>query len=156
MSSRQDLIRNVVWFSALKKAIGGNERGIRDALAVDLKNSSTEEGGVRSRTKDWTALSDDGQEMGVVQLIPGRVTATVTDEAEFLAWVMEEHPRETVRTVREAFKNAILKRVKETGEVIPGVEMRQGSDFVRVEPAKAAVEIIRTQLGVPELTAGGE
>lgn len=154
--NRQEMIRNVVWFAALRKAIGGKESDVRSTLAADLVKPSPEEGGVRSRTKDWTALSDDGQDMGTVQIIKGHPNARVTDSEAFLSWVLEEHPRETVRTVRPAFQAAILLRVKQTGEVIPGVELTHTDDYVRVVPSETAVEIIRTKLGVPELTAGDQ
>jgi hypothetical protein len=84
---------------------------------------------------------DDGVRIGKVMVVSGRVTLSVTNEAALTAWVKENHPSEIVETVRDSFKAALLNRAKDSGELIPGMDLRIGNPYVsyRAEPGAADV-----------------
>lgn len=86
----------------------------------------------------------DGSLAGRVRVDPGPSVPYVEDEAKLLAHVAEAHPSEveTVRRVRPAYVARLLAAVKDTGELPPGIGVRDGDPRVVVTvsaPDRAAV-----------------
>jgi hypothetical protein len=80
----------------------------------------------------------DGTIVGAVTLAKAPVSASVTDPAAFLAWVMDNRPDEIVSTVRPSFQMAVLMAAKkrgvavdQNGEVIPGITVAEGTSSLR-------------------------
>lgn len=81
----------------------------------------------------------DGTVVGSVTLARPAVSASVTDPAAFLAWVMENRPDEVISAVRPSFQTAVLMAAKKagvavdplTGEEIPGVSVADGTPSLR-------------------------
>ena len=97
------------------------------------------------RVPVWTP--DEVTELGYVQLTKPKPAARVTSAEDLLAWVEDNYPEEvevvevqTVRRVRPAFAAALVKAegVTPDGEVVPGIELVQGSPTLRVVPTAEA------------------
>jgi hypothetical protein len=114
--------------------IDAQYKAARAAVQQALDTQQQETGGTKF---DATIPGPDGPvKVGTVSLSSGSAAAQVTDPAAFEAWVRERYPSEaTVRLVREvqpAWQKQLLDRATaagaavdtETGEAIPGVEMR--------------------------------
>lgn len=99
-----------------------------------LDDQQQQTGGTRF---DVTMPGGDGPvQVGTVSLSSGSAAAAVTDAEAFGAWVRDRYPSETsvrlVREVRPAWQTDLLARATaagaavdtDTGEEIPGVEMR--------------------------------
>jgi len=82
--------------------------------------------------------------VGTVTVAHGRVAARITDPRVLLAWVKAEHPTEVVprEEIRSSFVAALLKRAKECGEVIPGVEVSQGDPYLLAPVDDVAAQVI--------------
>lgn len=86
------------------------------------------------------AVLPDGQRVGKVQRAKPAATAAVTDERALLAWVTAHRPDELVRSVRSSYVEALKAQARvhghaydpDTGEVIPGVELVEGTSAYRV------------------------
>lgn len=95
-----------------------------------------------------------GQHAGFLTIPQPRKTATVTSEAQFLAWVKKNHPTEvvTIPQVRPSFAELVLKSVKDrggwvdkkTGELVqvPGVTSGEGDAYPMVKLSDGAEAII--------------
>lgn len=128
--------------------------------------------GMQAIGADRMRVTDEaGNELGTVTLAAGRVSARVTDEAAFLAWVQRNYPDETQTVVREAFRKRLLDgavaksdhgdptAVGPGGEVLPGVEVVHGQRHVAVRPTPEARDRMRTMLansGLLALPAGSD
>lgn len=120
---------------ALLDAVKERYDAARAVVQQALDTQQQETGGTRF---DATIPGPDGVpvKVGTVSLSSGSAAAQVTDAEAFEAWVRERYESEvTVRLVREvraAWKTDLLARATaagaavdtETGEAIPGVEMR--------------------------------
>lgn len=114
----------------------------------------------------FTVKDDDGTKLGTVSKSEGRVAAKVVDEAALLAWVKANRPDQLRQVVEDAYVKALLKSAVEngdavdveTGEIIPGIEVMQGSPFVSARPTPEAKARMKDLLaGSPLLElAGGE
>lgn len=94
--------------------------------------------------------------VGSLSIARGAVSAVLTDEQAFTAWMRANYPDEVVTVTRDQVRPgtqaAFLAHCKtaeapvdsRTGEVIPGVEIRTGSPTPRVVPEKddAAVALL--------------
>jgi hypothetical protein len=80
----------------------------------------------------------------------GRQSLVLTNEAELLAWVEENHPTEIVRAVRPSFLTALTEMSKgkggpvinRDGDVVPGVEIVQGDRYMTVRAGDDAVNVV--------------
>lgn len=107
----------------------------RGIVQAGLDAQQRETGGTRF---DAMVPGPDGAplKVGTVSLTTGSAVATVTDATAFEAWVRERYPSEVsvqlVRSVRAAWQTEFLAKATaagatvdtETGEEVPGVEMR--------------------------------
>lgn len=120
---------------ALLDAVKEQYDAARAIVQTALDTQQRETGGTRF---DAMIPGPDGEpvKIGTVSLSSGSAAAQVTDAAEFTAWVRERYgsevtPRLTFE-VRDAWRADLLARATaagaavdtETGEAIPGVEMR--------------------------------
>jgi hypothetical protein len=128
-------------------------------LQAELLAEMTRAGVETLRVKD-----DVGTNYGTVSVVGGKQRrATVVDEAAFLAWVERTRPDEVVRIVRPATAKAILDAATAagdevpvdpvTGEVIPGVEMREGEPYLTVRPTPLAKELMADTLAASGILA---
>lgn len=107
------------------------------------------------------ALLPDGTRIGSVKRSKAKRTPVVTDEAALLAWVRENRPEEIVESVRPAFVEYVKAQARKhglavyeaTGEIVPGVEMREGSPAYLPQPDPAMVSVVRAKF--VELISGG-
>lgn len=84
-----------------------------------------------------------GEVVGNVQIIAGRTTSHVTDDPALLAWVRANRPEEIRETISPLLRAQILGDAASagqaidpaTGEIIPGVTVRQGESYARVSAA---------------------
>lgn len=91
-----------------------------------------------------------------VSVAKGRKTARVANPAEFLQWVVDNHPSEieTVTRVRHAYERAVLDTAKREGvaidsataEFIPGVEVGDGDPYLVTKLAEGAHENVLTAI----------
>jgi len=80
----------------------------------------------------------------------GRQTLAVTNEAELLAWVEENHPTEIVRSVRPSFLKALTELSKgkggpvinRDGDVVPGVEIVSGDPYMTIRSGDDAENVV--------------
>ena len=95
----------------------------------------------------------DGTRLGKVTKAAGKATPQVVDEAAFLAWVQKNHPTEIQQSIRPAFREKILSTVKahgqavddSTGEIVPGIELRQGNPYISFRSEPGYVDAITGQ-----------
>jgi hypothetical protein len=82
--------------------------------------------------------------VGTVTVTHGRVAARITDPRALLAWVKANHPTEVVTTqeVRSSFVVALLKRAKDSGEVVPGIDVSQGDPYLLAPVDDVAAAVI--------------
>lgn len=97
------------------------------------------------------ASLDDGTKLGKVSYVSGRNSATVTDERALLAWTKANRPDEVVSTVRESFVTYLKDSAKRhdgfavdesTGEIVPGMSMREGNPYIMFRAEKGSGEVI--------------
>jgi hypothetical protein len=104
--------------------------------------------------RNAAALPSDAV-IGSVTYAKGRASAAVTDREAFEEWVAANHPEEIetvvpepivrVRPAYEALLTSAAKQMGEavdatTGEVVPGIEVRQGDPYTTVRLAGDAEE----------------
>lgn len=121
-----------------------------------------------TRTLDVT--DEDGTPLATVSKASGKGKAAVTDTAAFNAWVEENYPEAVTETVVKTVDPDMVLRLLnaatavgdavdvETGEVIPGVEIKAGSVYITARPTAEAKARMKAALaGSPLLElAGGE
>lgn len=128
----------------------------REQLTAHMRDTGTE----RVRVS-----GDDGRDLGAVSLARGRLLARVCDEAAFMKWVADRYPTEVVTVVRPAFVQRLMAEAttlqdpvdRQTGEVIPGVELIRGEPYLTVRPTPEARERMQSLLssaGLLELESG--
>lgn len=108
-----------------------------------------------------TAHLPDGTVIGQVSRTRASVSAKVVDEAALLAWVVEHRPDEVVQSVRSSYVKVLQAQARshgrpfdvETGEVIPGIEMVEGSSSYTVKADPQARALVLPALA--DLIAGG-
>jgi hypothetical protein len=132
-----------------------------DEAKADLLYEMTSSGAERMRV-----LDEDGTDLGPVSIGTGRISATVVDEAAFTKWVANTYPEAIVQTVSPDMRLRLLNAAKKagepvdvaTGELIPGVDISQGANYVTARPTAEAKERMRELLNgsrLLELTGGG-
>jgi len=137
----------------LKDADSENRRAVAEAFPV------------KDRAVVWLPLNGEDVEVGHVRKDPGSKTASVVSMTELIDWCEANYPTEVeeyqpapVTRVRPAFLDKLLAQAKadgaavdpRTGEVVPGIDVRQGDPKILVvggktNEAKAAlVEALRS------------
>jgi hypothetical protein len=125
---------------ALKTLADDIEAAIRDGRA-ELKQAMLAAG-----IKTLSARLPDGTEVATLTLAGGGTAARVADPGKFLAWVQETHPSETEVIVRPGYAEQLLRHMTAagravdpgTGEVVPGIEFRQGEPYITPSFARGA------------------
>lgn len=114
------------------------------------------------------ATLPDGTVIGTVTIGKPAEAARVTDERALLDWVKSNRPDEIVESVRTSYVDQLKRDAKvhgypvdkSTGEIIPGVELVEGSPSYRPVVDKGAVPVLRQRLaeivsqGLLELPGG--
>ena len=103
----------------------------------------------------------DGTVIGHVTIGNPSETPTVTDERALLAWVKANKPTEIVESVNPAYVEVLKRQAKahghafdhDTGEVIPGIGLKESAPSYRPTPDKKQVPLLRARLS--EVIAGG-
>lgn len=103
----------------------------------------------------------DGTVIGAVAIGKPAETPVVTDDRALLAWVKANRPTEITESVNPAFVEVLKRQAKvhghafdhDTGEVIPGIGLRESSPSYRPTVDKTAVPLLRQRLA--EIVAGG-
>lgn len=154
MTSMRNLARVAMASKVLADAAREEGMAAREAL-----NAAMAEGGVeRVRVTD-----DGGEDYGTVVLAPGRKAAHVVDDGAFVAWVALRYPDQMVMTVRPSFRERVLASATrlgdpvdpQTGEVIPGLEIRHGDPYLVTKPSTDAKDRMKTALVAHNLLALG-
>jgi len=119
-------------------------------------------------TRTLDVEDEDGTKLATVSKASGKAKAAVVDEEEFEAWVKANYPDAvtTVTVIDPDMKLRLLNAATaagepvdvETGEVIPGVEIKEGSVYITSRPTAEAKERMKTLLAGSSLLelAGGE
>lgn len=139
------------------KAVGATVSKDTTDLKTDLKKHFKDTG-----TDRMTVTDDDGEKLGSVALEGGGKIATVADHAALLTWVQKNRPGciqcavdpDYLADVLAASKTAGVGVDPETGEIVPGVEVRDAEPSIVVRPSKTAYARMREILaaeGVWEL-----
>jgi hypothetical protein len=157
MTDMKTLARTVV----AAKLVADEIKARGDEAKAELLYEMTAAGAERVRVTD-----EDGTDLGPVTVGAGRVSAAVVDEAAFVEWVAATYPEAIVRTVSPDVRLRLLNAAKKagepvdvaTGEVIPGVDITQGANYVSARPSAEAKERMRELLNgsrLLELAGGG-
>ncbi len=104
----------------------------RDAARAELQATLTELGA------DRATAELDGVKVASLTLAGGKRSARVADERAFLSWVQTHRPGEVEQRVRDAYRRQLLDAASaagapvdpNTGEVIPGVEVADGTSYI--------------------------
>lgn len=141
----------------VKRQTGTDKQSLLDALR---------ELGVKGAVD---AVMPDGTHLGRVTVCKGKTAAKVTDYDALTEWVTEHHPHQvvTVTSVRPAFIASLLKSAQDagepvdsSGEVVPGVEVFEGSPYLSTSLAHGAAEVVlaavRSGVLQPLALPGGE
>lgn len=99
------------------------------------------------------AVLPDNTKLGKVSKVAGRNSPSVVDEVALVKWVKANHPTEIVETVRDSYRSHLLETAKRhgmavdetTGEVVPGIEMREGRPYIRFTADKNASQVIESR-----------
>lgn len=89
-----------------------------------------------------------GQPVAKASMVQGRTKLVVTDEHWFAEWVKNNHPTEFIEMVNPAYLKALEKTavdgvvIDSQGELVPGVEIREGDPYVSVRKADGAEDVI--------------
>lgn len=95
--------------------------------------------------------------IGKISLIEQKPKIYVANEQAFLQWVIKNHPQEVLQQVRESFQKFVLDMVTYTedgktflfpdsGEVVEGLGVRNGSSYVSTRFEKNGREILTDAL----------
>lgn len=129
-------LRELTLQAAVLKVLA-DEIASRLALVKEAAKQAFDDAGAASAK----AKLPDGTEVASVTLAGGGgKTASVVSEQAFTEWMARNHPEEIVTVVRDNAKRKILDACKAagapvdpaTGEVIPGVEVRDSRPYVSV------------------------
>jgi hypothetical protein len=159
MNDIQHTARKVVAAGLVANQVKDIEKELKAELLEACQATGT-------RTLDVT--DTDGTPLATVSKASGKAKAAVVDESEFEAWVAKNYP-DSVTTVTVIDPDIRLRLLNaataagdavdvETGEVIPGVEIKPGSVYITARPTAEAKAKMRTILaGSPVLElAGGD
>lgn len=151
----KDIAKRVV----AAKLVGDEIKNIEKAAKGELLEQMSDLG-VRSLD-----VEVDDVKLAVISKTAGKLSAKVTDEAALLKWVKANRPDQLRQVVEDAYVKALLKSAvengdavdEETGELIPGIEVAQGTAFLSARPTAEAKDRMRELLngsGLLELAGG--
>jgi hypothetical protein len=159
MTEIQDLARRTVAVGLVANQTKDIEKELKAELLEECKRTGT-------RTLD--VVDEDGTKLATVSKAVGKAKAAVVDADAFEAWVTKNYPDAvtTITVIDSDLKLRLLNAATAagdpvdvaTGEVIPGVEIAQGSTYITARPTPEAKAKMRGLLaGSPLLElAGGE
>lgn len=122
----------------------GALRGLQDKVKEAYERTRAEMAAAFDPGDRKAAILPTGKSIGTVSYSNGRTAAKVANERAFFAWVVANAPGEveTVSSVRESYRKALLDRVKagpdetavdpKTGEVVPGLKFSTSDPYVSV------------------------
>jgi hypothetical protein len=157
--NRTEVVRAVVWLDQLAARAKDESRKLREQLQADARAEWQEQG---------TAPTWRIPDVATVAASVTHESVVVEDMTALTRWMEQRYPTEveTVRSIRPAFLAGFLPRAKpagdvvcdpETGEVIPGLGVREGGQFggisVRVTAAAKEVFGALADHGLRELVA---
>lgn len=142
-------------------------KALKDTVEVRESEARAAVAGAMRVGEKLDAELPDGTRIGSVSMVGGRVTASVADEGQLLAWVAEHHPTEieeqvvTVRQVRPAFLARLLSEAEtDARKAAPGIGVKEGDPYPRVTLTKTApadvLAAIRSGQVEPLALPGGE
>lgn len=131
--NRQETIQALVWLKQIEARAKAEAAELQQRLAEDARAEFAKEGAAPTwRFRDLARVSASVSNEAVV----------VENAAAFLLWVKARYPTEieTVEQIRAAFQTRILADAKvegervcdAEGEVIPGLGVRKGGEFIGV------------------------
>jgi hypothetical protein len=155
--NRSDRVKAIVWLDQLVAAAAAESAKLRGELDQDARNEFEECGTAPTwRIPDVATISSSVTHESV----------NVTDPAAFAQWVSKRYPTEVELSVRAAWWKTFRTKVQpaddvvcdpETGEVVPGLGVREGGQFggisVRVTAAAKEVFGALADHGLRELVA---
>lgn len=120
--------------TALRDAIDKEVEFLRQDATAAIKQANESLG-----VKSLEVSLPGGKVVAALSLAAPDPSPSVHDEQAFAEWVSAGYPTEVVPTVRPAFKKSLLGRLEvagdgavdpETGEVVPGVGVRERAPYV--------------------------
>lgn len=91
----------------------------------------------------------EGQAIAKATMTRGKSRLVVTDEQKLIEWLQYHHPDEIVFSANTAYLKSLETRAKQVGavidsegEVVPGVELQDGTPYVSVRREKEAPFIV--------------
>jgi hypothetical protein len=132
------------------------------AARLQLVKAAAEEAFRDAESSQAPALLPDGTKVATVSLAGGDgISASVTDDAAFLAWVLANHPGETETVVRDGYRKKVLDAAKKTGhaldpvtgEKIPGIGIRDSRPYVSVRFRTGGADAVADAWTAGELSA---
>jgi hypothetical protein len=133
--SLRDLAQQIAVLTVMEDTIKARKDAIRAALSQELTATGAD--------STSAFLGDD--KIAKISLAGGKLSAVLDRPEDFLEWVKDNFPTEIVtipekQEVRSSFQEAIFKELdwtdggsvfyKKTGEIVPGVKLKQGSAYV--------------------------
>jgi hypothetical protein len=121
------------------------------AARLQIVKAATEEAFKDAGATQAVPQLPDGTKVATVSYAGGGAkSASVTNDQAFLAWMVANHPGETEVIVRESAKRKILDAAKKdgraidpaTGEVIPGIEVRESRPYVSIRFKPGGVDAV--------------
>ena len=157
--NRADAIKTIVWLDQLAAAAKTEAAKVRADVLADARAEFEEQG----MAPTWRI-----PDIATVAASVTHASVYVEDEAAFVAWVGKRYPTEveTKTVVRAAWQTGFLTRAPgshglvadpDTGEVVPGLNVRRGGEFsgISIRPTPAAKEVFAAlaEHGLRELVA---
>lgn len=145
MRTNQDMARVVLAAKLVtdhvKQLADADRKALFDALAA-------------ADSTGMTVRTDDGVELGTISHVAEKPVAKLTDEKAFTNWVKQNRPDQIREVVDKPYKDAVLKVATkegvavdtETGEVIPGIELRDARGYISVRENDAGRNLAKALL----------
>lgn len=145
-----DNIQKFMAVDMLSKKVGGLQKSLKADVETVLEPGD----------RKTVAFELDGEKvvLGAITRTKPRKAWKVTDEAELTKWIQANHPDkiEMVPVPKEWFVKSLLEQaaqngvaVTDGGELVPGIEVREGMSYASAKPEKDADEKLA------RLVAGG-
>lgn len=152
MSTREE--RLLAGRQVFAKVIQSDVKAAFDGTRKLLEPLIDADGGVAAELPDGTRI-------GSVKRSKPRLSPVVTDEHALLEWVRANRPEELVESVNPTFVDYLKGQAKThgepvyapTGEIVPGIELREGAPSFLPQPDPQMVPVIRAKLA--ELIGSG-
>jgi hypothetical protein len=156
-------IKDIAKRAVAAKLVADQIKDVEKQAKAELLDACQESG---ARTIDVT--DDDGTKLATVSKAAGKAKAAVVDGDAFEEWIGKNYP-DAVTTITVIDPDLELRLLNaataageavdtSTGEVIPGVEIKAGSEYITARPtseAKAKMRDLLAGSGLLELAGGG-